>query len=98
MIFAGLGGWVIYTSYLRGIGEAGLAVTALTWSRCVGASALLFAVSSALLVRMFYPQVSLLVIIPFWLMFVLALDPGYRTAKAKGYPTEKAENDKVDSA
>jgi len=77
MIISGVGGSFLYYAYLYGLLSGDFTLDRLSWSRCVGAAALMLSVSAALVVEIFFAKVSMFLILALWPIFILALQPGY---------------------
>jgi hypothetical protein len=93
MLISGIGGAFLYYAFLYGIATGGLELNRLSWSRCVGASALILASSATLVVDIFVTDTSMTTILLLWPVFVLALEPGYRlvkqiTERSKDFPID----------
>lgn len=83
MIFSGIGGAFLYYTYLYGLLSGDFSLDGFSWSRCVGAGALMLSVSAALVVDIFFANVSMFLILALWPIFMLALHPGYRLTASR---------------
>jgi hypothetical protein len=78
LLISGFGGAFFHYALIRGIEMGALSKGPFIWSRCVAASALLFAVCASAVVRYFLDDVPYLLTLALWPVFILALEPAYR--------------------
>lgn len=89
LLFSGVGGAFFHYAMLRGIQMGALSKGPTIWSRCVAASALMFAVCASVIVRyFFFDDAPFLLTLALWPVFILALEPAYRLV-GSGVRTEK---------
>ena len=89
LLVSGFGGAFLYYSMLRGIQLGTLSKGPMLWSRCVAACALMFAACASVIVQYLVEDASYLLILAFWPVFILALEPAYRLV-GSGAPIEKS--------
>lgn len=80
MLASGLCGAFFHYSFLRGVRLGIIGTGPWTWIRCVAASALMLAVCGSLVVRYFHDDTPYVLTLALWPVFILSLEPGYRTA------------------
>ena|SRR5690554_3423434 len=90
LLVSGFGGAFFYYAMLRGIQMGTLSKGPMLWSRCVAACALMFAACASVIVQYFFDDVSYLLILALWPVFILALEPAYHLA-GRGVGKEKLE-------
>lgn len=90
LLLSGFGGSFLYYAMLRGIQVGTLTKSPVLWSRCVAACALIFAACASVIVQYFFDDVSYLLILAIWPVFILALQPAYHLI-GSGVPSEKLE-------
>ena len=73
-------GAFLYYAMLKGIVDGKLEKSVSLWSRCVMASALLLSVSATVVIRYFFESTPWLMTGAIWILFTIALAPGYHFA------------------
>lgn len=77
LLLSGFGGVFLYYAMLNGIKAGDLSKGLMLWSRCVAACALMFAACASVIVQYFFDDVSYLLILSLWPVFIIALQPAY---------------------